>query len=265
MKLVVERGVWAGRELRLAADRVTIGRSGQPDAEHIVLPEPEASRRHLRLERGPAGWTVTDLHSTNGTFLNGQRLRPYEPYPLRPGDRLAMGDAVLVIYDEGAPAAASPPAMPPVEAEAWPEEEAPLRQAHPLLRVLGAAALLLVLAGMVLALVLILRPKEEVVPTATPGSLPEQLMTVIPTGLPEMATAILTLVPTGLPPLPPLLGPTPTPESRIPVGPVSNLPVGQVSNLSTGQSVDPKLLPLDHSPAGQTRTVVRSEHKIRIH
>ncbi len=237
MKLVVEQGVWAGRELRLAADRVTIGRSGQADAEHIVLPEPEASRRHLRLERGPAGWTVTDLHSTNGTFLNGQRLRPHEPHPLRPGDRLAMGGAVLVVSDGGAPAAAAPPAMPPAEAEDWPEEEAPPRQAHPLLLALGAAALLLVLAGMVLALVLILRPKEEVVPTATPGSLPEQLMTVMPTGFQEMATAILPLVPTELP-LPPFLGPTPTPtpESRIPVGPFSNLPVGQVSNLSTGQS-----------------------------
>ena len=216
MKLVVEQGVWAGRELPLAADRVVIGRSGQPGAERIVLPEPEASRQHLRLERGPMGWTVTDLGSTNGTFLNGQQLRPHEPHPLHPGDRLAMGGAVLLVQEAGeAQAAPVAPQPPPAEPEVWPEAEAPPRRVHPLLLALGSVALLLILAGAVLLLVLLLRPTQEVAPTATPGSLPEQVMTVVPTEFQDIATAILPIIPTDLP-LPPPLGPTPTPESAAP-------------------------------------------------
>jgi len=208
MKLVVEQGVWAGRELQPSGSRVTIGRSGQPGPEHIVLPEPEASRRHLRLERGPTGWTVTDLGSTNGTFLNGRRLRPHEPHPLRTGDRLAMGGAVLAVYD--ADEQAVPAAEPSSAAPEPGPEEAPPRQAHPALLALGSLALFLLLAGIVLILVLVLQPTVEVSPTATPAGLPEQLVTIVPTEFQEMATAIVPLIPTGLPPLP-LLGPTATP------------------------------------------------------
>ena len=49
---------------------------------------------------------VEDLRSTNGTLLNGQRLR--RPAPLRPGDRLTIGDAVLALRSEPVLGAAVP-------------------------------------------------------------------------------------------------------------------------------------------------------------
>ena len=46
------------------------------------------------LERLAAGWSVSDLDSTNGTLVNGEPLR--QPRPLYPGDEIEVGDTRLV-------------------------------------------------------------------------------------------------------------------------------------------------------------------------
>lgn len=71
----------------------TLGRS--PDAE-IVLPDPSVSRFHARIDVDALGsLTITDLRSTNGTFVNqepiGDRAR------VEPGDRVLVGDVPLVV------------------------------------------------------------------------------------------------------------------------------------------------------------------------
>jgi pSer/pThr/pTyr-binding forkhead associated (FHA) protein len=48
------------------------------------------SRNHAVIEGNENGWYLTDLGSTNGTFLNGRELRPQEPMPLAPGDRIRL-------------------------------------------------------------------------------------------------------------------------------------------------------------------------------
>ena len=48
--------------------------------------DPTVSRLHAVLERFPAGWCVTDLGSSNGTFLNGERI--WAPQRLRHGDEI---------------------------------------------------------------------------------------------------------------------------------------------------------------------------------
>lgn len=53
-----------------------------------------ASRRHARIEVGPTGISVTDLGSTNGTFVNEQRV---SQSALRPGDRIRIGNSELRI------------------------------------------------------------------------------------------------------------------------------------------------------------------------
>src|SRR5262249_31977891 len=55
----------------------------------VTVDSPVVSRRHARLVRGGEGWTVEDLGSTNGTFLNGERVTGSSP--VRPGDRLEVG------------------------------------------------------------------------------------------------------------------------------------------------------------------------------
>ncbi len=54
----------------------------------IPLPSPQVSRQHARLDRGPQGDVLTDLNSTNGTFVNGQRITSQQ---LRPGDAIQIG------------------------------------------------------------------------------------------------------------------------------------------------------------------------------
>ena len=73
----------------------TIGR----EAGHaIVLSDPSVSRAHARIELGPAGATIVDLGSTNGTMLNGQPLGG-DRATLRGGDRVQIGALMLEYLD----------------------------------------------------------------------------------------------------------------------------------------------------------------------
>jgi len=54
------------------------------------------SRRHARILARAGGPFIEDLHSTNGTFVNQQRLVPQAPHPLNDGDRIRLGKIVLV-------------------------------------------------------------------------------------------------------------------------------------------------------------------------
>ena len=74
----------------------TIGRS--PDCD-LVIGDLTVSRRHAGLRRCLRGWLLADLGSTNGTRLNGGRVR--EPVPVGPGDRVSFG-AVTFVFREGA-------------------------------------------------------------------------------------------------------------------------------------------------------------------
>jgi len=75
---------------------LTIGRDPQAD---VPLDSPIVSWRHARLTRTPQGHTLTDLGSTNGTFVNGQRLTG--PQPLRQGDVVQIGPFKLVYEATG--------------------------------------------------------------------------------------------------------------------------------------------------------------------
>ena len=58
----------------------------------ITSPE---GRRHLRLFVQAGQIMVEDMDSTNGTLLNGQRLAPRQPQPVRDGDQIQPGKIVL--------------------------------------------------------------------------------------------------------------------------------------------------------------------------
>lgn len=55
------------------------------------------SRRHVRLHVEGENLYVTDLESTNGTFLRGERLKPNEPTPIYRGDELVLGKLALKV------------------------------------------------------------------------------------------------------------------------------------------------------------------------
>ena len=74
--------------LPMAPARVHIGRA---QSNEIVVGEASVSSRHARLEISFDTLTITDLGSTNGTFVNGVRAVPEVPIALRPGDRVKLG------------------------------------------------------------------------------------------------------------------------------------------------------------------------------
>jgi hypothetical protein len=86
-----------------AGPRFTIGRDAACD---LMLPHPSVSRWHAGLNRCASGWMLDDLGSTNGTLLNGWRVR--ESVPVRPGDQVSFGAVTFVVAAPG-PAAAPRP------------------------------------------------------------------------------------------------------------------------------------------------------------
>jgi hypothetical protein len=75
---------WSG-----AARELSIGRSRDCD---VVLTDITVSRHHARLIPRDGAWVLHDLSSTNGSYLNGH---PVSRCQLRPGDRVALGEALL--------------------------------------------------------------------------------------------------------------------------------------------------------------------------
>lgn len=97
------------REFPLASDRIC--RIGRSDKNAIVLEDDLASRNHAMLQRSEKGeFYLTDLGSSNGTFVNGARV--CIPTILRQGDRIAIGSHEFVFHQ---PAPDTPVPPPPAE------------------------------------------------------------------------------------------------------------------------------------------------------
>ena len=56
------------------------------------------SRQHAIIHLTDKGYSIEDLGSSNGTFINEQRLKPNTPKPLQSGDLLRMGQFITYIY-----------------------------------------------------------------------------------------------------------------------------------------------------------------------
>ena len=81
----------ANRAIDLASARVTLGRESRND---ITIPDINVSRTHAEISLSPQGaWVITDLGSTNGTYVNGRAIASQ---PLNEGDHIAMGSTNFV-------------------------------------------------------------------------------------------------------------------------------------------------------------------------
>lgn len=88
--VVVHRGANKGSRYLIAQERVSVGRS--PESE-IFLDDVTVSRSHALIERTGAGFSLTDLGSLNGTYINNQSLKST---PLKCGDEIQIGKFHLI-------------------------------------------------------------------------------------------------------------------------------------------------------------------------
>ncbi|QYJ05117.1 zinc-ribbon and FHA domain-containing protein [Nocardioides panacisoli] len=90
--LVVQKGPGAGSRFLLDQDQVQAGR--HPKSE-IFLDDVTVSRRHAIFDRTPEGFTVSDVGSLNGTYVNRDRI---EKVALQDSDEVQIGKYRLVFY-----------------------------------------------------------------------------------------------------------------------------------------------------------------------
>ena len=105
-------------ETPLGSADLTIGRA--PD-NVLVLNDPQAGRHHAVIRRQGLGYAITDLNSTNKTFVRGQAILAQVPCTLQSGDSIRIGETVFEYFGENsatptiAPTkAAEPPVAPPI-------------------------------------------------------------------------------------------------------------------------------------------------------
>ncbi len=84
-----DQGEWSSCDL---LDEMVIGR--QSDCE-LPISDARISRRHAKLETKADGIWLTDLGSQNGTYVEGKRLTPHQPYKLQPGQSFVIANATF--------------------------------------------------------------------------------------------------------------------------------------------------------------------------
>src|SRR5512140_1363679 len=90
-------GKYQGGEFPLKAEKqIVIGRSSELD---MVLVEDMVSRKHAKITFTAGKITIEDLGSTNGTFVNGEKVKQAR---LKEGDRILIGTSILKLVHQGA-------------------------------------------------------------------------------------------------------------------------------------------------------------------
>lgn len=83
-------------EIAVTKNEYIIGRS--KNGVDCTVPFNKAiGRRHCKVCRVAGGYTITDLESANGTFLNHQRLIPNKSYPIKSGDSIRLSNSEFTV------------------------------------------------------------------------------------------------------------------------------------------------------------------------
>ncbi len=122
---LVRTGALKGQRLVVKTPVANIGRA---DYNDLVVPDESVSTSHAKLQRREGVWVLVDLESTNGTFVDGERIAA--DTPIAPGTMVRFGDVQLVfeptddalgvakgggtkVLESFQPSAPPPPAPPP--------------------------------------------------------------------------------------------------------------------------------------------------------
>jgi len=119
-KLVILSSGMTGRSHELKVDKTTIGRV---DDNTFPIAESSVSSHHCEVLLRGSDVVVNDLNSTNGTFINGDKITGEAV--LKPGQILRLGQIELRLDVEGAPVAPAPAASAPAASAASAPKKAP--------------------------------------------------------------------------------------------------------------------------------------------
>lgn len=86
--------VIGGDPIPLTQDEITIGRRESSD---LCLSYPNVSSSHCRLTFRMGSWVIEDLRSANGVKINGERIAPATPTPVKPGDEVTVAKHAFVL------------------------------------------------------------------------------------------------------------------------------------------------------------------------
>ena len=98
IRLSIQTGPAAGRVFATDKERIRIGNARVPpgrdgSGNDVALDDKKVSRFHAEIALTEKGWLLTDLESTNGTWLDGKRVeRAY----LSPGNSVVVGDSSIL-------------------------------------------------------------------------------------------------------------------------------------------------------------------------
>jgi HD-GYP domain-containing protein (c-di-GMP phosphodiesterase class II)/pSer/pThr/pTyr-binding forkhead associated (FHA) protein len=95
--VVLEYGRSRQNKFGLGSQNI-VGRQSECD---IQLLSHQVSRRHAQINANDKSWTIQDLNSANGTFINGHAISG--KHPLRSGDRIIFGDVLCVFQETTSP------------------------------------------------------------------------------------------------------------------------------------------------------------------
>jgi pSer/pThr/pTyr-binding forkhead associated (FHA) protein len=93
-QLIMRTGPTPGAAFILEGDQLNIGRDS---TNEISINDAEISRRHARLTFQGGKYVLEDLGSTNGTFVNGQRLAG--PRVLKAGEVVSFGEQIVLVFE----------------------------------------------------------------------------------------------------------------------------------------------------------------------
>ena len=108
-ELIIRQGPDSGTRFKIEQELI-MGRSSQSranDPKFLRLSDAEISRQHMRIFQNGEGYFVEDLHSTNGTLLEGKFLQPGAAQELKDGDELYFGNSQAVFRLQDVPATQS--------------------------------------------------------------------------------------------------------------------------------------------------------------
>lgn len=94
-QLTMRSGPTPGKTYPIEGEELLLGRDL---ANEIAISDPEVSRRHARFFMQDENVMVEDLGSTNGTFLNGERIS--SPQQLRAGDVITLGESIVLVFEK---------------------------------------------------------------------------------------------------------------------------------------------------------------------